>query len=462
MTPRNTSTSTQFTSDNNLTHVKYYFSFSTYHKQLQQYFSENNLFYHSQYGFRPKHSTELAALHLIDKLTLDMDANEIPINIYLDLSKAFDTINHNILLDKLQHYGIHGKAHDLLKNYLTDRKQYVHLNGSDSSHLTIMTGVPQGSILGPLLFIIYINDLHKSCSNLSPIIYADDTTLYGKMSTYGNQNAATEINKELVKISNWLKINKLSLNVSKTKFMIFQKPRKKVVIPKLSMDNSLLVQCQSFNFLGINLNQNLTWSDHIKHVSLKISRSLGQLKNLRHLLPTRILLTLYNTIILPHLHYGILAWGSKAHLLTKLQKKSVRITTNSRYNAHTEPLLKNNNLLKTDDIYKVQVLNFYYKLKHQTLPIYFRCFPTTMNTDIHRYNTRRRNIFIPRVNHEFAKSSLRNSLISIVNKTPSIITDKIYTHSFHGFSSYAKNYYINTYSITCQRRNCYTCSNNST
>ena len=429
------------------------------HKQLQQYFNENNLFYHSQYGFRPKHSTELAALHLIDKLTLDMDANEVPINIYLDLSKAFDTINHEILLDKLQHYGVNGKPHELLKNYLTNRKQYVHLKDTDSSQKVISTGVPQGSILGPLLFIIYINDLHKACTNFTPIIYADDTTLYSKLSSFKG-NISTEINKELQRVNNWLKINKLSLNVSKTKFMIFHKPQKKITIPTISLNDSILMQCNTFNFLGIQLNQNLTWSDHIKSTSLKISRSIGQLKSLKHFIPTRILLTLYNTTILPHFHYGILAWGSKANLLSKLQKKSVRLITNSRFNAHTEPLLKQHKLLKIEDMYKLQQLNFFFKLKHQTLPQYFTSFSTTMNTEIHQHNTRRRSIFQARVNHEFAKTSLRNSLITLINKTPAIITDKIHTHSFHGFSTYAKNHYLSTYTTACQRHNCYSCTNN--
>ena len=429
------------------------------HKQLQQYFNENNLFYHSQYGFRPKHSTELAALHLIDKLTLDMDANEVPINIYLDLSKAFDTINHKILLDKLQHYGVNSKAYDLLKNYLTNRKQYVHLKKTNSSHNIISTGVPQGSILGPLLFIIYINDLHKACTKLTPIIYADDTTLYGKLGSFKG-DISSEINKELQRVNDWLKINKLSLNISKTKFMIFHKPRRKITVPKLLINGSTLTQCNVFNFLGIQINQNLTWTDHIKSTSLKISRSLGRLKSLKHFLPTKILLTLYNTTILPHFHYGILAWGSKANLISKLQKKSIRTITNSRYNAHTEPLLKQHKLLKVEDIFKHQQLNFYFKLKHQTLPHYFSSFSTTMNTEVHQYNTRRRSIFQIRVNHEFAKTSLRHSLISHINKTPTIITDKIYTHSFHGFSTYTKNHYLSTYIINCQRQNCFTCTNN--
>jgi retron-type reverse transcriptase len=197
------------------------------HKQLHSYFSQNNLFYEAQYGFRPKFSTELAALQLIDQITRDMDSNEVPLCIFLDLSKAFDTINHDILLTKLQHYGVIDEALNLLRSYLQNRKQFVQINDTLSEHLPITTGVPQGSILGPLLFTIYINDLPNACSNLKPIMYADDTTLYGTLSSFGPEPSHM-LNAEIETVNNWLKINKLSLNVNKTNFMMFHKPRKKL------------------------------------------------------------------------------------------------------------------------------------------------------------------------------------------------------------------------------------------
>jgi hypothetical protein len=166
------------------------------HQQLHHYFKQNNLFYEAQYGFRPKFSTELAALHLVDQLTSDMDSNEIPICIFLDLSKAFDTIDHDVLLAKLRHYGMTDNALNLMKNYLTNRRQFVQMDDINSDPLTITTGVPQGSILGPLLFTIYINDLPSSCSSFKPIIYADDTTLYATLGSFGADPTA-RINAEL-------------------------------------------------------------------------------------------------------------------------------------------------------------------------------------------------------------------------------------------------------------------------
>ena len=170
--------------------------------QIHDYFNTHNLYYSNQYGFRKDHSTELAALEIIDRITQHLDKGATPINIYLDLSKAFDTLDHNILLHKLKHYGIQDNALDLFRSYLTERQQYVDFNGTKSNREYITTGVPQGSILGPILFIIYINDIAKSSKQFNFITYADDTTLCCTL----NQNV-NNINKELKNVTEWLKIN---------------------------------------------------------------------------------------------------------------------------------------------------------------------------------------------------------------------------------------------------------------
>ena len=167
------------------------------------------------YGFRPKHSTEYTALELIDRIINKMDLNEIPIDIFLDLSKAFDKIDHTILLHKLKYYGLEQSTLGLIESHLKNRKQYTEIEESKSEILPLTIGVPEGSILGPLLFIIYINDFSESTKKFDFIIYADDTTLSSTINSFYNEQSnvdtQTLINDELSKIIEWLNINKLSL-----------------------------------------------------------------------------------------------------------------------------------------------------------------------------------------------------------------------------------------------------------
>ena len=169
-----------------------------------------------QYGYRTNHSTEYAAIKLVDHFSKEMDVGNIPCALYIDLSKAF-----GIILQKLKYYGIVGKELLLLTSYLKNRKQYVIFNNHESSVTDITNGVPQGSILGPLLFSIVVNDLKNVSNKLKFIMYADDTTIYFNLKDFSPEMREAEINGELEKVNVWLKLNKLTLNTNKTKLMIF-------------------------------------------------------------------------------------------------------------------------------------------------------------------------------------------------------------------------------------------------
>ena len=198
--------------------------------QLSSYFNDTKLLFDNQYGFIPNHSTEYTALELVDRIVTQMDKNDVPVNIFLDLSKAFDTIDHTILLNKMRYYGIDDAGLLLLKNYLSNRKQYVEIEEIKSEILPIAVGIPQGSILGPLLFIIYIIDFSQASSIFKFIMYADDTTLFSTLTSFrdNTQDNTIEsvINAELSKVVEWLNINKQSLNKAKSKYMIFHVPSK--------------------------------------------------------------------------------------------------------------------------------------------------------------------------------------------------------------------------------------------
>ena len=323
--------------------------------QLNTYFHKHKLLNTNQYGFRSKHSTELAALHVVDEVINDLDRNSVPLNIYLDLSKAFDTLDHTILLSKLHYYGISNLELNFFKNYLFNRHQYVQMGTTKSTLKNIKTGVPQGSILGPLLFIIYINDIPCASNFLKIITYADDTTLMCSLNSQDLRNPeelSNIINLELDKISEWLKLNRLSLNIAKSKFVMFHMPQKKIPDLLLKIENVALERVKTFNFLGITLHEHLKWDTHINCISNKISCVIGTMNRLKHFIPPNILLTLYNSLILPHSYYGILIWGhSNTDQIIKLQKKAVRIISGSAHNAHSEPLFKILRLLKLQDIH---------------------------------------------------------------------------------------------------------------
>ena len=291
------------------------------------------------------------------------------------------------------------------------------------------------------------------------IIYADDTTLFNPL-THTNISD-TMIIVELQKVYSWLSANKLSLNVTKTKYTIFHSQWKSVSQRKfnLKINDIPIERVYNFNFLGLTLNENLKWDSHINKISNKINRYNGLLSKLKHYLPMYTLKTLYDSFILPHLNYAILTWGFSCSRIFKLQKKSIRIISLSKYNSHTEPLFKTNNILKVEDIFQLNCLKFYYKFCNDCLPSYFSSFRFSTRSAVHSYNTRnKKKLNTNKTNSKFVDKCLRNFIPKLVNQTDSLIVGKISTHSLHGFSNYIKQYIVNLYQMDCSIPNCYVCN----
>ena len=238
--------------------------------RLWAYVSKLDILVPNQYGFRSQHSTYMALLDFYDKVSQAIDDKKYAIGIFVDLQKAFDTIDHKILLSKLSFYGIRGVAFRWIQNYLSDRKQYVCLNNVSSSYKPITCGVPQGSILGPLLFILYINDIVQCSEVLYFILFADDTNImYADNSI---NNLTLTVNRELNKLACWFKANKLSLNLKKTVFMMFGSKKLSATQNCINVviDGCTIEQMHSTKFLGVYIDGKLNWKVHITEVSKTI------------------------------------------------------------------------------------------------------------------------------------------------------------------------------------------------
>ena len=365
------------------------------YKYLLDFFDANHLFYRHQFGFREKHSTQQAIISLVEKITAAWESGDIAIGVFLDLKKAFDTVPHDILLKKLYAYGIRGPALKLLKSYLSDRTQYVIYDGIQSTTLPISCGVPQGSILGPLLFIITMNDIGNVSEFLYTILYADDTCVLLNGKDY--INLVNFLNSELDKLSTWLCANKLSLNVQKTFFMVFHRAKMKIVTHiDVTMNNSCLKKTDSLKYLGVIIDHKLNWTQHIAHVKNKISKGIGIMYRARAYLTKNSLKKLYFSYIYPYLIYCIEIWGisPQSHLkpLLLLQKKIVRIMTFSTYYAHTDPLFKDLNILTIDKLVVHRIGIAMYKINNDLFPSVLNELYKKNNV-IHDHNTRAKDMF---------------------------------------------------------------------
>lgn len=398
--------------------------------RLIGFLDKHNIITPSQCGFRRGYSTSMALITFSDYLAQAKDNKEHVISIFVDLSKAFDTVDHKILAAKLYRYGIRGKPLDLLVSYLSNRRQSVSVNGTCSPDTHINYGVPQGSILGPILFLLYINDLVNASDFFKYILFADDTTLLAKSKSLSDLE--TKINHHLKDIYTWFCCNKLSLNITKTKYLLFRSGRC-TTEPNLSIHTTKLIRYTSAKFLGVEIDDKLTWHKQISNISHRISYIISHLGRIKYKINTNTAILLYNTLILPHLTYCNIVWANThaTHInkLVNLQNRALRICYGS------DDAVLNSNKLTIYNLYKLEVLKFVFKFQNHMLPSLFNGF-FTLSMDNHNYNTRQRSDFqLPITKTCFSKFSLKFSGPKLWNDLPDNIKN---ITTFHKLVKYIK------------------------
>ena len=301
------------------------------HNRLSTFIEIQGILYESQFGFQKNKSAGHSLVEIIEKIRYCLDHKRYGCGIFIDLKKAFDTVNHAILLRKLEHYGIRNAGLSWFESYLTDRCQFVFCNDAKSDIKSISCGVPQGSVLGPLLFLLYINDLPNISTKLKFFLFADDTNIFFD---HNNLNMLEKIvNQELKKLSLWLNANRLALNVSKTNFVVFAPKNKASKNVTIIINRHAIEEKEYVKYLGVLIDSQLSFNYHIKAVNKKISRTVGLMSKLRYLMNQKTLIMLYYALIYPFLSYGVTVWGNGSKTciesLLKTQNRAVRIISNN-------------------------------------------------------------------------------------------------------------------------------------
>ena len=374
--------------------------------RLNTFLESHNIISDNQYGFRKSRDTQLAALNLINYILPSLSEGQSYAGcVFLDFSKAFDTVSHIKLTQKLERYGIRGMALTLIKSYLTNRSQYVSINGMDSHQMPVEVGVPQGSCLGPLFYLIYSNDLNKLMTNINTVAFADDTTVIEICQSI--ETLTLKLNLVLSQVLDWSNYNKLALNGTKTKWMLFSNTSN-IVAPDIFLAGIKLERVESFKFLGLFLDSNLKYKSHINYLRKKLSSFKYITYKLKLFLTQEAARKFYFGMIQSLLCYGILVWGG-ASSCVKAFDKLCSLQDKIVYNLFSKPtdtmnninnIYKINNLLKIKDLYKVRVSMILYKIINENYaPFLLNEIMAYVNPS--PYNTRQNNDFVepfPRVN----------------------------------------------------------------
>ena len=389
------------------------------YKRLYEYLMDNNLLIEQNSGFKRKDSTVNQLLKIVHQIYQDINNGKDTCLVFLDVSKAFDKVWHKGLLFKLRQLGIAGTLYDWIEHYLTGRSQKVVINGISSSLKNLQTGVPQGSILGPLLFLIYINDIINDLQcNVN--LFADDTSIQKCLDSHDGFKV---INDDLLKLSiygtQWL----ITFNALKTEYIIVSKRKTRAMHPDLLLNDTKLTEVNNHKHLGLTISNNMSWSSHINEILAKAEKSLSMMRRSKHILPRSCLDKLYKSMILPLLDYCDVIYDSctmyESEQLDKLQRKASLLCTGAFRITSNEKLLKELGWPKLKNRRTSHRLVLFYKILNDLTPQYLKQLCNLIPHNTNNYQLRRNNSFlVPFIHRKSFSKSYFPKTIRDWNKLP--------------------------------------------
>lgn len=394
------------------------------YNRLESFLKSNNFFYQKQYGFRPQSNTLSATIDLITKIKNKIDRKQLTLGIFIDLKKAFDTVSPKLLIQKLSDIGVKGKALDIFKSYMQNRKQLVKIGENKSNTNIVSFGVPQGSILGPLLFVIYINNISQIGLNGDLSLYADDTSLF----YFGHSidSIIPVVQADLNLVNDWFKSNLLTINTSKTCYVIFSAKNK--TIPnniELKINNEQIQRKNKEKYLGLILDNYLNWKPHIEKIRNKLLSLTGALHSLSKCLPRNVRYIIYNSLVKPHIDYLIEIWGTAAksnlEIIQVAQNKLIKTLFNYKFRTPTQKIYEDTKIMNIAKTYKYYTCLLIHKILNKNINT---TLTFTKKHQVQKKKLRNSNFLVtrtPRTN--YGKKNIEYEGINMYNNLPLTIKE---------------------------------------